>query len=284
MKPLLSIIIPNYNGERYLSQCLESVCSLKPECVEVIVIDGGSTDNSLEIIQGYDSSIDFWCSEEDGGPAEAIRKGFDLACGEWLGWLNSDDFFLPRALEVLIDHIRLCGNLSKWLIGGRFYANESGQLVKHQASKPSPDLFLLRDAYGIPQESTFFRRDFYEQAGRIDVRLKCHFDLDLFLRFYQVVRPCYSDAVFGCFRQRTNQISRNQSLSKLDYSLKINKMYEKLPLAKKVFRRLLHTRFRSQLIMLCRFVVESKVFAEKTEITRITYLVNEQRWDIVCIW
>ena len=282
MQPLLSLVIPNYNGGRYFAQCLESVCHLKPECVEVIVMDGGSTDNSLDIIKTFGASLSFWSSEDDAGPADAISKGFAISKGRWLGWLNSDDFYLPDALNTLVHHLSLCENRSNWLIASRFFASEAGELVQFQPSLPSPDYILLRDAYGVPQECTFFSRLIYEKAGGIDTRLKCHFDLDLFLRLYELERPCYSDAVLGCFRQRKDQISRDKQLSAHDYELKINEHYSKAPIWAKVLRRFLHTRFRGQFVSLSRLLLEIELRISQKGLPRIIYSKDRQQWEISC--
>jgi len=278
MHPFLSIVIPNYNGGRFLRQCLHSVCADKPDCVEVIVVDGGSTDNSIEVISAFESSLECWKSEEDLGPADAISKGFRLARGQWLGWLNSDDFYLPGALRILIHQLRLCRVSTSWLVACRLLATEEGLLVKHQSSMPTPDYIFLRDAYGVPQECTFFRRSLYDKVGGIDTRLKCHFDLDLFLRIYQLERPCYSEYVLGCFRQRPTQISRNQQLSSYDYRLKIDSHYDKANVFVKILRKFLHSRFRDQAVALSKLLLQIELKAKNQYLTRITY--SKDLWEI----
>jgi len=279
MQPFLSIVIPNYNGGRFLGQCLHSVCSDKPDCVEVIVIDGGSTDNSLDIISTFEPSLEYWKSEQDSGPADAISKGFSMARGQWLGWLNSDDFYLLGAVRTLIDQLSLCRVSTSWLVACRLLATEEGLLVKHQSSMPTADYIFLRDAYGVPQECTFFSRSLYNNVGGIDTRLKCHFDLDLFLRMYQLERPCFSEYVLGCFRQRDAQISRNQQLSSYDYKLKIDFHYERSNIFVKVLRRFLHSRFRSQAVALSRILLRIELKIKNQYLTRIVY--SRDSWQSV---
>jgi glycosyltransferase involved in cell wall biosynthesis len=278
MQPFLSIVIPNYNGGRFLEQCLSSVCSVKPDCVEVIVIDGGSTDNSLDVILAFESSLKFWKSEKDSGPADAISKGFSLARGQWLGWLNSDDFYLPGALNILVHQLRLCRVSASWLVACRLLASEEGLLVKHQSSMPTPDYIFLRDAYGVPQECTFFTRLLYDKVGGIDTRMKCHFDLDLFLRMYQIDRPCYSEYVLGCFRQRPTQISRNHQLSSHDYRLKIDSHYGSANIFVKILRKFLHSRFRNQTVALSKLLLHIELKAKSQYLSRIVY--SKDAWVI----
>lgn len=97
--PTLSIITPSFNQAAFLPQTLDSVLNQKYPKLEYIVIDGGSTDGSREIIESYSDRLTFWVSEKDRGQVHALNKGFQRATGDWVGWQNSDDFYLPGAFE-----------------------------------------------------------------------------------------------------------------------------------------------------------------------------------------
>jgi len=99
--PKISIVTPSFNQGTYLEKTIRSVLLQGYPNLEYIIIDGGSTDQSVEIIKKYESWVDFWVSEEDRGQSHAINKGLEKATGELLGWLNSDDYFLPDALFKL---------------------------------------------------------------------------------------------------------------------------------------------------------------------------------------
>jgi glycosyltransferase involved in cell wall biosynthesis len=246
MLPLISIVVPNYNGNKFLRECLTSLVEQDYPSLEIIVMDGGSSDGSIETIKDFSHKISYWESAKDDGPASAISKGFLRASGLWLGWLNSDDIMLPGAIQSLAIQINLNKQV-EWIVGNRILINEQGYFVRMQSGLQSPEAIVARDALGIPQEATFFARKLYTRAGAIDTKLACHFDLDLFLRFYSLSRPAFSESVFGCFRQRYGQISQNITLSQNDYIDKIDPFYSRLNVKSRVVLRLSRTRFRSLL-------------------------------------
>src|SRR5438445_11771507 len=100
-EPRISIVVPSFNQARYLDATLRSLVEQDYPHKEIIVMDGGSTDGSVDIIRKYESHITLWKSEPDGGQAKAIAKGFDLATGQVIGWINSDDLLTVGALERL---------------------------------------------------------------------------------------------------------------------------------------------------------------------------------------
>ena len=129
-QPRITIVTPNYNGSEYLERCIESVLRQEYENLQYIVIDGGSTDGSLAVIERYREQIDYWVSEPDAGPADAIRKGFSLADGQWLGWLNSDDCLYPGALNALSE-IFAASPSARWVTGCRVVVTADGTPTKH---------------------------------------------------------------------------------------------------------------------------------------------------------
>jgi len=104
-RPLITIITATLNSELYLEECIQSLHNQKYKNFEHIIIDGGSTDKTLQIIKNYNSKIDYWCSMKDNGIYDAFNKGMQLANGDYLGFLNSDDKYTSNAFDLLLNYI-----------------------------------------------------------------------------------------------------------------------------------------------------------------------------------
>ena len=128
--PLLSIVIVNYNYGRYLKMALDSVLEqIVPE-VELIVVDGGSTDDSVEIIKKYADQIAWWCSEPDRGQSDAFNKGFAKARGRYLTWLNADDILVSGAINAILRMLRKYPDC-EWFTGNFYrFSDADGHLTE----------------------------------------------------------------------------------------------------------------------------------------------------------
>ena len=123
--PKISIVTPNYNYGRFIEETIRSVLLQGYPNLEYIVIDGNSTDNSVEIIKKYEPWLTYWVSEKDKGQANAINRGINLATGEWFNWINSDDILLQNAFLTLVKIAQLVDN-PKWISGARIEMSEDG--------------------------------------------------------------------------------------------------------------------------------------------------------------
>lgn len=200
MDVLFSVVIANYNYGRFLEDAIKSVlkqCSADSEMergaaprlrlptgekVELIVCDGGSTDNSVEVIRRYSSSIYWWTSERDGGQSDAINKGFSHASGHFLVWLNADDVFTGEALlavrEVWAKHPSC-----QWITGSSLYADADLRVTKCFCAHTFSD---FRAAYGFLSvwgPSSFFTKNLLDEVGGLDVGLHYLMDIDLWHKF-----------------------------------------------------------------------------------------------------
>jgi len=191
VQPLVSIITPSFNQAKYLEQTLRSVLEQDYARIEYIIIDGASTDGSVEIIKKYslesDSllsdrqrqasgfhTINYWLSEKDSGQAEAINKGLSRATGEIVAWLNSDDYYLPGAISAAVKVFEENPDVVM-VYGDMLAVDADGQTINTLKYKQLTleDLLCFQI---VGQPSVFFRRDVYEKIGGLDMNF--HFLLD----------------------------------------------------------------------------------------------------------
>ena len=162
--PKITIVTPSYNHQEFIEETILSVINQDYTNIEYIIIDGGSTDGSVDIIKKYDKNLSFWVSKKDDGQSDAIHKGFKMATGDIICWLNSDDFFIPGALANAAVSFEK-NPKTDILLGDGMYADVSSNIIKYyRYTKPS--LFLAKNgliAFG--QQSMFFNRKFYLKSG-----------------------------------------------------------------------------------------------------------------------
>jgi glycosyltransferase involved in cell wall biosynthesis len=178
--PRISIVTPSYNQGRFLEQTILSVIGQQYPDLEYIIMDGGSTDNSVEIIKKYESHLVHWESEKDRGQAHALNKGFALATGTIFGWLNSDDFYLPGALSFIAE--RLDENKPELVFGNCLHFVNDQELAYGSDVRSEHHRRDLRLADYIIQPSSFWTREAWLKAGVLDETLHFGFDWEWFIR------------------------------------------------------------------------------------------------------
>ncbi len=207
--PKISIVTPSFNQAAYLEECIGSTLSQNYPNLEYIIMDGGSSDGSVEIIKKYEKYLAYWQSRPDGGQYHAINDGFSRSSGEIMGWLNSDDKLHPGALWLIADVFRAQPDF-EWIMGMPTVWDSSGALgsVVHPPPRWSRELYL-RGEIGPPhiqQESTFWRRRLWERAGaRLDLSLEYAADMELWSRFFRHSQLHTIDAMLGGFRAQPHQ-------------------------------------------------------------------------------
>ncbi|MHC4293874.1 MAG: glycosyltransferase family 2 protein, partial [Planctomycetota bacterium] len=183
--PKITIVTPSYNQGDYLEQTIRSILEQDYPNLEYIIMDGGSSDNSVEIIKRYANKLAHWQSERDEGQSDAIAKGFEMSTGEILGWINSDDFLLPDALKSVGEAFSI--NKDAVMLAGQCVYTEAGCIpicVKIPVNKSFKEMIFWGTDFG--QMSTFWKKDAYQRAGGMDTSLDLSFDYDLFLRLRKV--------------------------------------------------------------------------------------------------
>jgi len=183
--PKISIITPSFNQGEFLEETILSVIGQNYPNLEYIIIDGGSTDNSVDVIKKYEKHLTYWVSEKDNGQSDAINKGFDIATGDILGWLNSDDMYMPNVLNYIVSILQPSEN--KICLGQCIHMNTTnGRLNTYGSdilSFKNADLTILD--YVI-QPSTFWTKLVWESVGKLNVNQHFGFDWEWFLRANQM--------------------------------------------------------------------------------------------------
>lgn len=198
-KARISVVVPSYNQGTFIEETLLSVLNQKYGNTELIVIDGGSTDNSVEVIKKYEADLAFWCSEKDDGQSDAINKGFKHATGDIFCWLNSDDMFESGAFDFVAGEME--GKAVSWMAGAARAVNINGRSGRlREPGEISLSTFLQYKNYWFSQPSVFWTRDIWHEVGGINPKFNYIMDLDFFYRLYCVARPHTTNRVLSVYR------------------------------------------------------------------------------------
>lgn len=203
--PKISIVTPSYNDAPYIEQTILSIVNQHYPNLEYIIIDGGSTDGTIDIIKKYANQISYWVSEKDNGMYHAIQKGFDISTGEVMGWINSDDQHQPGSLFMLAQLFSMHQQIN-WIQGTPSIIDINNRIVYASPREDIDKLFFysrkhIRTGKFIQQESTFWRRNLWDKAGKcISQQYKYAGDFDLWIRFFQFEKLYNVYALLGSFR------------------------------------------------------------------------------------
>lgn len=240
--PRISIITPSFNQAQFLEQTIQSVLSQAYPNLEYIIIDGGSTDGSQDIIRKYEAQLAYWVSEPDEGQAHAINKGFLRATGEWVSWLNSDDILLPDSLRKLS---KIIGENSKanWIVGATIVSDINLQPLGNHTPKrgtgswrdPKFALgtwldFVCKGKSGtsLPQPSSFWKRDIISEVGFLDQTFRYAMDYELYTRLARSGEcPVCIEIALAAFRRHDEQKTAQGRIPFLKEELRVVEMWMK---------------------------------------------------------
>ncbi len=206
-QPRISCVTPSYNQADYLDATLRSITTQGYENLEYIVIDGGSTDHSVEVIRRYEDDISFWSSEPDEGHAHALNKGFARTTGEIMCWLNSSDLYYPWTLATVAEIFTQLPEV-QWItgVGSQFDVNGLPRVIASSSAVNIYDV-VAGNYRWIQQESVFWRRSLWERAGSgLDQGLRAASDFDLWLRFFRHAPFYAADTLLGGFRVHDDRL------------------------------------------------------------------------------
>ena len=187
-RPVISVITAVYNGEKYLSQCIESVLNQTYEPLEYLLIDGGSSDGTLEIIKKYEDKIDFWISEKDKGIYEAWNKAIQQASGDWLCFIGSDDFFSKiNSIETIVPSlIKANKKQIRYVYCKTNFISESRNELINVLGEPWEKCkFKLRKIMCIPHVGSFHHKSLFLDHGYFNEEFKVGGDYEFLLREFK---------------------------------------------------------------------------------------------------
>ena len=180
--PKISIVMPSYNQVEFIERSILSVLNQNYQNYELLIIDGGSNDGTIEVIKKYQKYITFWISEKDKGQSDALNKGFERCSGEIFGWLNSDDVYLPDAFKLVVRAMKK--NPNKKIIFGDFLSIDRGDNILdfHHVFDFNLNQFKY-EGFHLNAQSMFWRKNVHESFSGFDKNLKITMDYQMILEF-----------------------------------------------------------------------------------------------------
>jgi len=197
--PLVSIVTPSYNQARFLEFTIRSVLEQDYPNIEYILVDGGSTDESVDVLQRYADRFAWWVSEKDLGQTDAINKGFARAKGEILAWLNSDDTYQPHVIAEAVEFFRDRPEVGL-VYGDTNFIDENGCVIGRFPAAQTDYKRLRRGYVHIPQQASFWRADLWRKVGPLDPSFYFAMDYDLWVRLAAQAPVQYTPRLWANFR------------------------------------------------------------------------------------
>jgi glycosyltransferase involved in cell wall biosynthesis len=198
-KMLVSIVTPSFNQAPYLEATIRSVLEQDYADIEYIVVDGGSSDGSVDILKKYASRLAWWVSEKDKGQTDALNKGFARAKGEIMAYLNSDDTYQPGAVAAAVDFLRDQPEVGL-VYGDANFIDENGRVIGRFPAAQTDYRRLRRGYVHIPQQAAFFRADLWRKVGPLDPSFYFAMDYDLWVRLAGLAPVRYVPRTWANFR------------------------------------------------------------------------------------
>ena len=223
--PKISIITPSFNQGQFLEETILSVINQNYPNLEYIIIDGGSTDNSVEIIKKYEKHLSYWISEKDSGQSDAINKGLKRAKGDVVAWLNSDDLYCKNTLHeiasLFLDYPKI-GIIYGDVLNFRADGSEL-RIINHF------ELFDFFSRISLHQPSIFWRRSLLEETGLLDEKLHYCMDYELWMKLFLNFSSIKIDKIFSRFREHSNSKTSSKPINLyLEYQVVVSRFFYSL--------------------------------------------------------
>jgi glycosyltransferase involved in cell wall biosynthesis len=284
--PRITIVTPNYNYGAYLEETIRSVLLQGYPNLEYIVLDGGSTDNSVNILKRYEQFLTYWHSKPDKGQASSIMEGLERSTGQWFNWVNSDDRLEPNSLRTLAEIAELDPS-SRWITGGRQYMTAQGTIRQDDYALYSeipwlthPEILGLRP-HNFPQLGTFIETSFLrENKHRFITQLNNVFDVVLYAWLLEIQKPLLTKFTFATMRTHIDQKTNNLTL--IQEELKHSHLPKHIIIS--VLKRILRTRFNPQVEAVLRKSVQWGINPFAREWQAAIYDNRQSQWKIIPAW
>lgn len=210
--PRISVVVPSYNQGQFLERTLLSILNQNYPNTEIIVMDGGSKDESVEIIKKYEPHLSYWCSKPDKGQSNAINEGFARASGDLLAWQNSDDLYLPGFFNLVANSFRAYPK-AQLFTGNVYLLDKDDKILEHPYFPPFSLDFLIYVGWNISSQAIFLKRQTTLEAGPLREDIHFGFDWDWFIRVGKIVQHAVMYKAFGgCYRIHPESKFSTQSL------------------------------------------------------------------------
>jgi glycosyltransferase involved in cell wall biosynthesis len=225
--PLVSIITPSYNQAQYLEATILSVLQQDYPRIEYIIMDGGSSDDSVEIIQKYVGRLAYWVSEKDRGQVDAINRGFARCNGKIMAWLNSDDTYEPGAIQAAVTAFRQHPKV-RLVYGEGWYIDGAGRRTRpcRFVRESFPNIYIYNKD-PILQQASFWKRNLWEEVGPLDESMNWVFDWDWFIRAHKVTSFLYIPQFLANYRVHSQAKTRSSDIQRRIEQARITKTYGK---------------------------------------------------------
>ncbi|MGA2781904.1 MAG: glycosyltransferase family 2 protein [Smithella sp.] len=210
--PKISIVTPSYNQGQFLEETIRAVLLQNYHNLEYIIMDGGSTDNSIEIIKKYEPWLTYWVSEKDNGQSDAIYRGFELSTGEIIAYINSDDFYLPQAFQFVSKHF-VKNSAADFLIGSCYHINSAGEVIRKYYGFRQNVESMLSLGMQYSQPACFWLRNAFFSVNGFDRAMRFCFDADLFLKLTSKKKPSYTLRTLAVFRRHS--LSKSSTIAEI---------------------------------------------------------------------
>jgi glycosyltransferase involved in cell wall biosynthesis len=213
--PRISVVTPSFNQAKYLETTIQSVLGQNYPNLEYFLMDGGSNDGSVEIIERYADKFAHWQSAKDAGQSDALNQGFARATGDIFCWVNSDDYFLPGAFHRIAELLGPSAGQPALAYGACLFFDDAGRNAKVVRPQPHDPAVLRTSAY-IIQPSSFWTRTLWEKTGPLDSDLHFGFDWEWFIRASQHADFIQCPEIFSAYRHHAAHKSGSGGSKRLE--------------------------------------------------------------------